>query len=189
MTCKWCGKQIPKVIDGKSSTQRYWHPACKYEWELHADLGEQFRFIVKRDGERCRLCGGNPSRWHRGEVMTVVDWSRGTRDVDFLRELWWADPAVMGYAFRDIHDPNYVRHPDMLMLGMRQDITRVTALQVDHRIPLWMVRDLPDAERRWYYGPGNLWLLCDACHKIKNASEARMRALARRRGPIQLELL
>ena len=48
--------------------------------------------------------------------------------------------------------------------------------QVDHKIPLWKVRHLPDAERFWYFTLANLWILCMKCHAIKTAKEAAERA-------------
>lgn len=52
----------------------------------------------------------------------------------------------------------------------------VHALQVEHRVPLWKVRHLPDAARIKYYGPENLWLNCETCHKRKSKREAAERA-------------
>jgi hypothetical protein len=52
--------------------------------------------------------------------------------------------------------------------------------EVDHRVPLWKVADLPDDERRPYFGPGNLWLLCREHHKGKTKQEAADRAQLRR---------
>jgi hypothetical protein len=61
-----------------------------------------------------------------------------------------------------------------------------TGAEVDHVVPLWKVRDLPDRERRPYYGPANLQLLCHDHHKAKTAREAGERA-AIERGDMQLE--
>ena len=52
--------------------------------------------------------------------------------------------------------------------------------ELDHRVPLWKVRDLPPDERRSYYGPDNIWLLSNACHAAKTAREAAERAALRR---------
>jgi 5-methylcytosine-specific restriction endonuclease McrA len=51
--------------------------------------------------------------------------------------------------------------------------------EVDHRKPLWKVRDLPDMIRRAFYGPMNLWLLCGPCHAAKTKREAGERAALR----------
>lgn len=53
-------------------------------------------------------------------------------------------------------------------------------LEVDHRIPLWLVAHLPDDLRRRFYGPDNLWLLCSRHHAEKTAAEAAIRAAIRR---------
>jgi 5-methylcytosine-specific restriction endonuclease McrA len=52
--------------------------------------------------------------------------------------------------------------------------------EVDHRRPLWSVRDLPPMIRRVFYGPRNLWLLCSICHAAKTKREAAERAAQRR---------
>lgn len=49
-------------------------------------------------------------------------------------------------------------------------------LEVDHKVPLWKVADLPPARRREYFLLGNLQLLCGQCHKLKSAKEAAERA-------------
>jgi len=55
--------------------------------------------------------------------------------------------------------------------------------EVDHRTPLWKIRDLPECERIQYYGPDNIWLLCSKCHRDKTKREAGERAaLARETG-------
>lgn len=54
------------------------------------------------------------------------------------------------------------------------------ALQVEHRTPLWKVRHIPDGQRVKYFGPENLWLNCDPCHKAKSRAEAAERAHLKR---------
>jgi 5-methylcytosine-specific restriction endonuclease McrA len=54
--------------------------------------------------------------------------------------------------------------------------------EVDHRVPLWSVAHLPDDERRPYFGPDNLWLLCREHHAAKTKREAADRAQLRRSG-------
>jgi 5-methylcytosine-specific restriction endonuclease McrA len=53
---------------------------------------------------------------------------------------------------------------------------RICALEVDHKIPLWSIAHLPDEERRRFFGPENLWLLCPRDHKAKSKREAAERA-------------
>lgn len=52
--------------------------------------------------------------------------------------------------------------------------------EVDHRVPLWKVAHLPPDQRRPYFGPANIWLLCQRHHKAKTKLEAAERAQARR---------
>jgi len=54
--------------------------------------------------------------------------------------------------------------------------------EVDHRVPLWKVRNLAPMIRRAYYGPINLWLLCQPCHAAKSAAEAAERAQRAKEG-------
>lgn len=48
--------------------------------------------------------------------------------------------------------------------------------EVDHRRPLWSIRHLAPMIRRVFYGPFNLWLLCNVCHAAKTKREAAERA-------------
>lgn len=183
MWCKWCGDQVPKVIDGKSSTQRLWHPACKDEYFLHTRLEEQFKFLIARDGDRCATCRAvKPMKWGRGEARVLTTnsiWLRaGAQDMIDWAATLWARPEKPWREWTD----------DDKLIGTQQDIWRTSALEVDHRVPLWEVADLPDLERRWYFGPGNLWLLCAKCHKAKTSREAARRAHERRMEKAQLVL-
>ncbi len=56
---------------------------------------------------------------------------------------------------------------------------RARGIELDHRVPLWSVRNLPDAERRPFYGPTNLQLLCRDHHVEKTSREAGERASRR----------
>lgn len=62
-------------------------------------------------------------------------------------------------------------------------VRRVSALELDHTVPLWSVAHLPAEARRSFYGPENLRLLCPACHGAKTRQEAALRA-ERRRGAL-----
>lgn len=47
---------------------------------------------------------------------------------------------------------------------------------VEHRVPLWKVRHLPDAERFYYFTPANVDTVCVNCHPFKSAKETTERA-------------
>jgi 5-methylcytosine-specific restriction endonuclease McrA len=168
--CKWgCGKPVPKPAI-------YWHKECFQQYALHTRLEQQKAFLLKRDGRRCAMvgCGVVPLKWQAGHAMALTVESihfRATEPdmVAWAKTLWhrpagrWADLT-----------------PEQRATGEQQSIERVCALEVDHRTPLWEVAHLPDDERRWYFGPENLWLLCPACHKAKTKREAADRAAQRR---------
>lgn len=175
--CKWCDQRIPEIIDGKRSTQRLWHPECAAEYNLHTRLPNQFDFVAGRDGEHCALCPPGtptPMRWLAGPVMTMTK-----------RSCWGWRPGVSGWW--DIYpDPPEGRWADMTpeerQTGAHQEIERVGALQVDHRVPLWATVDLAPEDRRPFFGPPNLWLLCPDHHKAKTRREAALRASFNRLG-------
>lgn len=179
MWCKWCGGEIPKVIDGKSSTQRLWHPACKDEYFLHTRLEEQFRFLIARDGERCAGCRAEkPMKWGRSEVRHLHagharhSFRATAPDMIEWASTLWDPPARKPWGEYTDEDR---------MIGAQQDIWRTSGLEVDHRVPLWSVAHLPDEERRWYFSArNNCWLLCRACHSSKTKRESVERAALRR---------
>ncbi len=170
MWCKWCGEKIPIEIDGNRSTQRLWHPACVYQFELHTRLAVQKYFLIKRDSQRCAWqdCGAPPERWLRGYELHRTQ-GLGWLEDDYLATLW---PRC------DI--PWREQTAEQKATGWHIEIERVCALEVDHRVPLWSVAHLDDDERRPYFGPGNLWLLCPLHHKAKTKAEAAQRANAKR---------
>lgn len=171
MWCKWCGDSIPEVVDGKRSTQRLWHPACADAFNLHTNPARQREFVVDRDGEKCAVCGEAPTRWLPRRVTQITRrnvWI-GARGEEWARVYWDGPTALWSDMSRE----------ERRLWGAHQEITRVSALELDHRIPLWSVADLPDEERRWYFGPGNLWLLCPSHHKDKTKREAAERAAIR----------
>jgi hypothetical protein len=169
--CKWCGEAIPLVIDGKRSTQRMWHPACVYQFELHTRLTTQYDFLVERDGECCAWpgCGEKPMRWKADRFPRTIT----------KQNIWNYQPGVPGW-WDDFPDRPEGRWQDLTpeerRTGEHVEIERVCALEVDHRVALWSVANLPDDQRRWYFGPGNLWLLCPRHHKEKTKLEAGERA-------------
>lgn len=108
----------------------------------------------------CKWCGEEiadkrRSSWHKGCVRTYWLHCDLTAQTRFLRERDGSECAWPG-----CHE------------------TR--GLEVDHRWALWKVAHLPPDERRWYFGPGNLWRICPTHHKRKTRLEAQERAEQRR---------
>lgn len=174
--CKWCGLAIPQIIDGKKSTQRMWHPECVHEYNLHTRSESQKRFLIKRDGQRCAICQAAPTKWlhdqypHREFVESRRFY---TPKPDDLAKLWNDPFPGIGWSSMT---------PTQRMCGEYYRVWQECALEVDHRVPLWKVANLPDDERRQYFGPTNLWLLCPSCHLTKTKAESAERATARRAG-------
>ena len=176
--CKWgCGRPVKKPA-------LYWHKECFEDYALHTRPDAQKAFLIKRDGRRCAIIGCT------APAMKWLGYDRGQLTADCLRfrtnepdmikwaaELWSRPPG----RWADLTD-------EERQTGWQFAIERVCALEVDHKVPLWSVADLPDDERRWYFGPGNLWLLCPACHKAKTKREAAQRAHERRLAVAQLAM-
>lgn len=153
---------------GAQSKRRTWHPACVYDYHLHSRLEQQFDFVARRDGLKCAWpgCGASPERWHWDRAWShILDY--GSTDI------YWPASLFRDVAWKD-------RTDEQRNLGALCQIERRTALQLDHRVPLWSVADLPDHERRRYFGPTNLWLLCPDHHAAKTRREAAERAAAKR---------
>lgn len=177
-SCKWCGLEILDEKTGQRSTRRYWHPACKDEYFLHTRSEEQRAFVIARDGEKCSQFGGRPMKWLRGDAAMIVapSWTSEPWALEFWsrEELGQLPRSFYSVAGQTLDRDAWMLH------GGQCSIVRVSALELDHRVPLWSVAHLPDEERRRFYGPENLWLLCPAGHKAKTKREAAERAKLRR---------
>lgn len=184
-SCKWCGLEILER-NGKRSTRRYWHPWCTEIFFLYTKLENQRDFLIGRDGERCCDCGvERPMKWRRGPPVRTLrpSWTRA--DDEWAQELWSSEELRAGRQEDFVHLSaeeriERVRRNYWLLDGCHCSIERVSALEVDHEIPLWKVEHLPPETRRRYFGPENLRLRCPDCHKVKTAREAAERAVARR---------
>lgn len=162
--CKWCGGAVKKPAI-------YWHRDCANLYLLHTRPADQKGHLVRRDGRKCAQCGvEEPKRWLRGQYDSqILDWSRGEIDEPWLRELW---------SVADLPEDSPLE--DHRLIGKMRSVDLVCALEVDHRTPLWSVAHLPPDERRPFFGPDNLWLLCPPCHKAKSKREAADRAALKR---------
>lgn len=152
--CRWCGDMLryyngAKV--GEIDLRRGWHDGREDEPDcLHA-----FFLHTWPDFQRRHLEHRDGEKcWDCGGVPHR--WLRGSM-VGVWEENW---PKGM-------ERPTY------------QEITWVTALEIDHEVPLWSVAHLPDDERSAYFSPVNLRLRCASCHQAKTKREAGERAALR----------
>lgn len=77
--------------------------------------------------------------------------------------------------------PSYANPLAMMQHGTRYcSVERVTALELEHTVPLWSTTHLSNDERRPLFGPANLRLLGPCCHKPKTKAEAQSRAKEKR---------
>lgn len=157
--CRWCGDAITR-----GRLDRSWHdgredePNCAYEFRLHTRRDDQFAYVEDRDGLKCWDCGESPEKWVRDVCETGM----------------WR-------PFIDRKDPR------IEWVGTYHGIRRATALEMEHSAPLWSVAHLPDAERRFYFGPENLRLRCPGCHTAKTRREAGDRGKMKRLEKVRLE--
>lgn len=176
--CRWCGDRIlieaGKKNAGQPNVRRTWHPECAMEFNEHSNLSAMYAACVRRDGEKCVDCAEYKGYWARHSPSLF----RGDDD-----ERW-------GYRRWSRSDSPEGRMLAATGIGQYCHTYWSTHLEVDHDVPLWKVRDLPDDERRWYYGPRNLRLRCPEHHKAKSkreaAERARERALDRAQGTLPL---
>lgn len=111
----------------------------------------------------CRWCG-EPIVHGRAKSRTRHD---GRKD----------EPNCLGQFFlhKDLHAQRaFLIGRDGKRCAQCGDPPDRLGLEVDHRVPLALVCYLPDDERRPFFGPGNLWLLCAACHKAKTRVDTAM---------------
>lgn len=169
--CRWCAGAILKA--GQLDRRRGWHdgradePHCLQLYYLHTRSADQYRFLVKRDGERCHECGKTPLKVVRGTHYT---WRSGVKPYPWRD--WWGDVGPEGAETGEVIGP-YV------------EIEIKPGLEVEHQVPLWSVAHLEDRFRRAFFGPDNLRLYCGRCHKKKTRREAAERGHGDRliRGP------
>ncbi len=177
MWCKWCGDPISKVINGKSSTQRMWHPECYAEYDLHTRANTQYNYLVNRHGEFCQACPAGtppPRKW-------IID--KQQRRI-CKQTFWLGEPEDYPEYWDQPEKPWHELSADERMVGQQCDCRLEIALEVDHIVPLWSVAHLPDEQRRPYFGPINLQLLCPKHHKEKTKREAALRAKMKREGKL-----
>lgn len=156
--CWWCGDGLPRTKAG-NFVQRVFHngrkgePKCGYHHRLHTQTPVQLEYLLQRRGPRCAGCGELHGAWAR----------RRPTSPERLREIW-----------------GQTSYPADVWVGPLCTAWWQTSLEVDHKVALALVAHLPDDERRPYFGPINLQLLCADCHKAKTRSDrAKIRALQR----------
>lgn len=150
--CHWCNG---KIVHGRAY-QRSWHdgrhdePDCKYEWMLRTDRDVQKTFLMERQHMRCAGCAAIVGAWaNRFVEISIV-------------ERW----RTWGPSWRK-------RFPENVWVGDYTSVAWTTPMEVDHVVALGLVSHLDDDERRLFFAPVNLQLLCSSCHKAKTVDDTR----------------
>lgn len=201
--CRWCERPIigkrGKYI-GRPDPNRSWCREgegrdCYREYRLHSDPQMQFWWLEANRGLMCAECGTlDPRRWRSsGPCSFSARPSPFWRD-DKPEPLGWSMPPTPWEGERkgDAYIEAMIAHRDARLAECPEwnNATRieyVSDLQVDHVVPLWKVAMMPIEQRRPYFGPEYLSLLCGPCHKRKTAEEAKERAAIKRAARLRLE--
>lgn len=171
--CRWCTGEIT----GRYAHLRSWHEDCKDVWLLHSDRDVQARFLADRDGHDCWDCRQGGRWWLVDTIALKFGWELVPRCLQSWPIDW------------DARCPDSRKKIDGVIVGLVCQVEyrpHCGPLEVDHEIPLWKVWHLPEDERRPFYGPKNLRLRCQPCHKEKSKREAAERAQLKAKGPAEL---
>lgn len=143
--------------------------------------------VINRSGKRKGKRSHN-REWHRFSYGDPRD-CRHEADLHVdLDTQWWhiVERDGIGCGICGAGEGKWVKGPVFYFDEHRQVGTTwirwSIVLEVDHILPLWMSLGLPDDERRAFFGPDNLWLLCKKHHAWKTAREAAERAALRKVG-------
>lgn len=179
--CRWCNEEIRLPEDpallrlpqdkrraGQINTRRMWHDGrhgerdCRSEHAvLMCEPDVCLPRLVERDGPLCACGCGRP----------VLVWIAGV-SYPTLGALEAEQKANAGWPWMPVH----------MASGPFTITQRVWGkVQIDHKIPLWKVKHLPDTKRLQYFELGNQQIMItDPCHIRKSAEEAVDRAKGKR---------
>jgi hypothetical protein len=179
--CRWCDKVLigkrGKYRDRPDPTRSWCRDPdgtspCLREWNLHRDSGMQFAWLEANRGLRCAWCRvENPQRWKACGSMSAGGFTA------WWPPMPWSGPVKTNEWWRARFEFIERCRRWFPHWGEATAVELATDLEVDHIIPLWLVAiEIPEWDRRRFFGPDNLQLLCSRCHKIKTKREAGERA-------------
>lgn len=160
--CGWCGLAVEEKTEVRGYL-KYWHDACDIERSIIEQPAMARYYVEKRDHGICCDCG--------------EDWSQ----MSVFR------PANPTGAHHPGDDPD----PDRYSPGPKPgtwcivshrggapyiELLVISLWHVDHKVPLWKVRHMPDLQRLEYFKLANLITRCHRCHAFKTRKEAADRA-------------
>lgn len=170
--CGWCGLAVEDKTPGRGWL-KWWHDACAAEMAVIENPAAARDAVLKRDRGICIDCGED---WSQHSLFHPVKW-RGEIRVVFARaEMRPSPPWENGAHWISTRGEPRDDHFAFV------EINIVSCWHVDHKVPLWKVRHMPDIERLEYFKLHNLITRCHRCHAFKTAEEAAERAKFKRQG-------
>ncbi len=167
-TCCWCGKPCEEKTPGRGWL-KWWHDACEWEFKIIIRPDDARRAVLDRDHGICCDCGEDWSGRYLlrkgGLVITGPEWEVARRWKKSDNEQYHAERAA---GFWQYHDLVYI-----------------SLWHVDHKIPLWKVRHMPDLQRLEYFKLANLITRCHVCHQRKSDGETAERAKIKKRDKVK----
>ena len=160
-TCGWCGLPCLDKTEVRGWL-KYFHNACSVEMGIIQNPTEARAAVLERDHGICVDCGEDWSDRYLFRDGGAVIISHG----------FWGPGSI---AKRD----SYLQERE-LGFWTYHDLIWISLWQVDHKIPLWKVRHMPDLQRIEYFKLANLITRCHRCHERKTTREAADRAKFKR---------
>ena len=177
--CGWCGLAVEEKTEVRGWL-KWWHDACAFEMGIIENPGRARDAVFARDKGICCDCGEDWSDQYKlvPEFYIGERWVDGTRDEDKTL-------GPDGIRFVQISFVSW-RNGYTWGLGPKEDrfpfvhLKAISLWHVDHKVPLWKVRHMPDLQRLEYFKLANLITRCHRCHEFKTTEEAADRAKIRR---------
>lgn len=151
--CDWCGLPCEDRTPARKQL-RLRHYACDAELDVIQRPAQARWYVEKRDHGICVDCGEDWSDRYR--------FAKGT--------------GVIICGPWECPDPAQYRSERAAGFWGYTEVIWVSLWHVDHRVPLWKVRDMPPLQRIEYFKLANLVTRCEPCHKVKTRREAAERS-------------
>lgn len=160
--CDWCGLPCEERTPVRKQL-RQTHYACSAEIQLITNPNVARWHVEKRDHGICVDCG--------------EDWSQAVRLVpDFYVSVAYQERYETSDRVTPGPDGKRLVHLSESEGYAYVSLKGISLWHVDHKIPLWKVRHMPEAQRVEYFKLHNLITRCEPCHKIKSRKESSERA-------------
>lgn len=167
--CGWCGLPCEDKTPGRGWLKWY-HDACSLEMAIIERPDQARRSVFDRDHGICCDCGEDWSLMSifRPAYPVKAEYAHGDRVSPGPK------PGTFCVVSQQCFDWN-AREKDRIF-SPYVELLVISLWHVDHKIPLWKVRHLPDLVRLEYFKLPNLITRCHRCHQFKTDEETAERA-------------